>query len=134
MDLGLVVVDEEQRFGVKHKERLRQIRMLVDTLTLSATPIPRTLYLSMSGIRDTECGQLRLPKTACLSRPIVMEWSKDVIQKAIMREMARDGQVYLVHNRVESIVSMASLIQRIVPDARVAIGHGQMSERELEGS
>ncbi|MFH1739188.1 MAG: transcription-repair coupling factor [bacterium] len=131
-DLGLVIIDEEQRFGVRHKERLRQIRMLVDTLALSATPIPRTLYLSMSGIRDMSVVNTP-PKNRLPIETYVMEWSKDVIQQSILREMARDGQVYLVHNRVESIVSMASLVQRIVPEARVAIGHGQMSERELEG-
>ena len=131
-DLGLVVIDEEQRFGVRHKERLRKIRMLVDTLTLTATPIPRTLYLSMSGIRDMSVVNTP-PKNRLPIETYVMEWSKDVIEQAILREMARDGQVYLVHNRVESITSMASLVQRIVPQARIAIGHGQMSERELEG-
>jgi transcription-repair coupling factor (superfamily II helicase) len=131
-DLGLVVIDEEQRFGVRHKERLRRIRVLVDTLTLTATPIPRTLYLSMSGIRNMSIVNTP-PKNRLPIETYVMEWSKDVIQQAILREMARDGQVYLVHNRVESIASMASLVQRIVPQARIAVGHGQMSERELEG-
>ncbi len=130
--LGLVVIDEEQRFGVRHKERLRRLRMTVDTITLTATPIPRTLYLSMSGIRDMSVVNTP-PKNRLPIETYVMEWSKDVIQKAVLRELARDGQVYIVHNRVESIVSMASLIQRILPQARVAIGHGQMSERELEG-
>ncbi len=131
-NLGLVVIDEEQRFGVRHKERLRRLRMTVDTLTLTATPIPRTLYLSMSGIRDMSVVNTP-PKNRLPIETYVMEWSKEVLRKAILRELARDGQVYIVHNRVESIVSMASLIQRIVPEARVAIGHGQMSERELEG-
>ncbi len=130
-DLGLVIIDEEQRFGVRHKERLRQLRATVDTLALSATPIPRTLYLSLSGIRDISVISTP-PKNRLPIETYIMEWSKDVIEEAILRELQREGQVYFVHNRVETIVSMAALIQNIVPDARIGIGHGQMSERELE--
>ncbi len=130
-DLGLIIIDEEQRFGVKHKERLRQLRATVDTLALSATPIPRTLYLSLSGIRDISVITTP-PKNRLPIETYIMEWSKDVIEEAILREMQREGQVYFVHNRVETIVGMAAMLQQIVPEARLGIGHGQMSEHELE--
>ncbi|MDP8245359.1 MAG: transcription-repair coupling factor [Candidatus Hinthialibacter antarcticus] len=130
-DLGLVVVDEEQRFGVKHKERLRQIRKLVDTLTLTATPIPRTLYMSMSGIRNMSLMSTP-PKNRLPIETYVMEWSMDVVENAILRELSRDGQVYVVHNRIESIYQVANRIHELVPDARICVGHGQMGEHELE--
>ena len=130
-DLGLIIIDEEQRFGVKHKERLRQLRATVDTLALSATPIPRTLYLSLSGIRDISVITTP-PKNRLPIETYIMEFSKDVIEEGILRELQREGQVYFVHNRVETITGMAAMIQRIVPEARIGIGHGQMSERELE--
>ncbi|MEW6235707.1 MAG: transcription-repair coupling factor [Candidatus Omnitrophota bacterium] len=130
-DLGLVIIDEEQRFGVKHKERLRQIRKLVDTLTLTATPIPRTLYMSISGIRNMSMVSTP-PKNRLPIETYIMEWSPDVIENAILRELSRDGQVYFVHNRVESILQVANYVQEIVPQARICVGHGQMAERELE--
>ncbi|RJP20940.1 MAG: transcription-repair coupling factor [Candidatus Omnitrophota bacterium] len=130
-DLGLVIIDEEQRFGVKHKERLRQMRQLVDTLTLSATPIPRTLYMSLSGIRNMSLISTP-PKNRLPIETYVMEWSTEAIENAILRELYRDGQVYIVHNRVESILQIANYIQDLVPNARVCVGHGQMSEHELE--
>jgi len=130
-DLGLVIIDEEQRFGVKHKERLRQIRKLVDTLTLTATPIPRTLYMSISGIRNMSMVSTP-PKNRLPIETYIMEWSPEVIENAILRELSRDGQVYFVHNRVESILQVANYVQEIVPQARICVGHGQMAERELE--
>lgn len=130
-DLGLIIIDEEQRFGVKHKERLRQIRKLVDTLTLTATPIPRTLYMSLSGIRHMSLVSTP-PKNRLPIETYIMEWSNEVVENAILRELSRDGQVYFVHNRVESIYQIASMIQELVPQARVCVGHGQMGEHELE--
>jgi transcription-repair coupling factor (superfamily II helicase) len=130
-DLGLLVIDEEQRFGVKHKERLKQLRRSVDVLTLTATPIPRTLQFSLLGIRD-----MTLIKTPPRDRqPIithVLPWSDAVIEDAIQREMDRGGQVFVVHNRIETIRTLAERIQKLLPDARIAVGHGQMRERELE--
>lgn len=130
-DLGLLIIDEEQRFGVKHKERLRQMRKTVDTLILSATPIPRTLYMSVSGIRNMSLVSTP-PKNRHPIETYIMEWSNDVIESAILRELSRDGQVYIVHNKVQSITHIAKLIQDMVPQARVCVGHGQMDERELE--
>ncbi len=130
-DLGLLIIDEEQRFGVKHKERLRQMRKTVDTLILSATPIPRTLYMAVSGIRNMSLVSTP-PKNRHPIETYIMEWSSDVIESAILRELSRDGQVYFVHNKVQSIVQIAKLIQDLVPQARVCVGHGQMGERELE--
>lgn len=130
-DLGLVIIDEEQRFGVKHKERLRQIRKLVDTLTLTATPIPRTLYMSLSGIRNMSLVSTP-PKNRLPIETYIMEWSTEMITNSILRELSRDGQVYIVHNRVETIYQLASIIQELVPEARICVGHGQMSEHELE--
>ncbi len=130
-DLGLVIVDEEQRFGVTHKEKLKQLRKQVDVLTLTATPIPRTLYMSLSGIRDMSVintpPEDRLPIQTYIHR-----YDKKIIREAILREMNRGGQIYFVHNRVESIYRIADRILEIVPQARVAIGHGQMPEKELE--
>jgi transcription-repair coupling factor (superfamily II helicase) len=129
--LGLVVVDEEQHFGVSHKEKLKEIRSTVDVLTLTATPIPRTLYLSLSGIRDISV--IETPPLNRLSiRTFVMEYSEDVIREAVVRELARGGQVFFIHNRVHSIGPMAERIKKLVPEARVEIAHGQMSEQELE--
>lgn len=130
-DMGLVIVDEEQRFGVKHKERLRQMKKLVDTLTLTATPIPRTMYMSLSGIRNMSLMSTP-PKNRLPIETYVMEWSQEVVETAILREMSRDGQVYFVHNRIESIFHIANKIQEWVPHARICVGHGQMEERELE--
>jgi transcription-repair coupling factor (superfamily II helicase) len=130
-DLGLLVVDEEQRFGVAAKERLKQMRMTVDCLTLSATPIPRTLQMGLSGIRDMSVIETP-PKDRLAILTSVVKFSTDTIAAAIRQELAREGQVFLVHNRVESIYSLAHLVQRLVPEARVVVGHGQMPEAELE--
>ncbi len=130
-NLGLVVVDEEQRFGVKHKERLKQLRKMVDVLTLSATSIPRTLHFSLLGIRD-----MSLIQTPPRDRqPIithVLPWSDAIIEDALRRELDRGGQVFFVHNRVETIDTLAQRIRRLVPDARVSVAHGQMKEKQLE--
>ncbi len=130
-NLGLVIIDEEQRFGVKHKERLRQMRKLVDTITLTATPIPRTLYMSLSGIRNMSLVSTP-PKNRLPIETYIMEWSREVIENAILRELSRDGQVYFVHNRVESIMQIANYIQETVPHARICVAHGQMAEHDLE--
>ena len=130
-DLGLLVVDEEQRFGVAHKERIKQMRKRVDVLTLSATPIPRTLNMSLVGIRDMSIIETP-PKDRLSIQTNVVKFDAHVIDQAIRNELARGGQVYFVHNRVESIFSIGALIQRLVPEARVVVAHGQMGEDELE--
>jgi len=131
--LGLLVVDEEHRFGVAHKERVKQLRESVDVLALTATPIPRTLYMALSGVRD-----MSVIETAPLDRlpveTVVRRFNKAVIKEALERELERGGQVFFVHNRVQSLVSMARFIQELVPEARVIMGHGQMKERELEAT
>ena len=130
-DLGLVIVDEEQRFGVQHKEQLKNLREQVDVLTLSATPIPRTMQMAVSGVRD-----MSLIKTAPAGRrPVkvhVGEWDEDVVSAAIRLELAREGQVYYVSNRVKSIDEAVQRVTSVAPEARVGVAHGQMSERELE--
>jgi transcription-repair coupling factor (superfamily II helicase) len=130
-DLGLLVVDEEQRFGVAHKERIKQIRRKVDALTMTATPIPRTLNMSLVGIRDMSVIETP-PKDRLSIQTNVVPFDAAVIERAIRNEMARGGQVFFVHNRVESIFSIGHLLQRLVPEARIAVGHGQMGEEELE--
>jgi transcription-repair coupling factor (superfamily II helicase) len=130
-DLGLVVIDEEQRFGVRHKERLKRLRTSVDVLTMTATPIPRTLHMALSGIREisiiNEAPQGRVPIiTTCA------EQDDEVIREAILREMDRGGQVFFVHNRVQSIRHVAAHVQRLVPSARIAVAHGQLPEEQLE--
>ena len=130
-DLGLLVVDEEQRFGVAHKERIKQMRRKVDVLTLSATPIPRTLNMSLVGIRDMSIIETP-PKDRLSIQTNVVKFDSHVIAHAIRHELERGGQVYVVHNRVESIFSIGDLIQRLVPEARVVVAHGQMGEEELE--
>jgi transcription-repair coupling factor (superfamily II helicase) len=130
-DLGLLVVDEEQRFGVAHKERIKQMRKKVDVLTMTATPIPRTLNMSLVGIRDMSIIETP-PKDRLSIQTNVVKFDAPVIERAVRNELARGGQVYFVHNRVESIFSIGHLLQRLVPEARVAIGHGQMGEDELE--
>jgi transcription-repair coupling factor (superfamily II helicase) len=130
-DLGLVVIDEEQRFGVTHKERLKQMRKTVDVLTMSATPIPRTLHLSMLGLRDIS-SLTTAPQDRRSIVTEVMAYDKQRIQQAILRELNREGQVYFVHNRVHNILEQAEEIQRLVPDARIIVGHGQMAQGELE--
>lgn len=130
-DLGLLVVDEEQRFGVSHKEKIKQLRKKVDVLTMTATPIPRTLNMSLAGIRDMSVIETP-PRDRMAIQTQVVKFDQPVISRAIRHEMERGGQVYFVHNRVESIYSIASLITRLVPEARVVVGHGQMPEDELE--
>lgn len=130
-DLGLVVVDEEQRFGVRHKERLKQLKTQVDVLTLTATPIPRTLHMSMLGVRDLSVIETP-PANRFPVQTYVLEQNWSLVKDAIEREMARNGQVFYLHNRVDTIVRTAELISNLVPNARVAHAHGQMSEVELE--
>ena len=130
-DLGLLVVDEEQRFGVTHKERIKQMRRKVDVLTMSATPIPRTLNMSLVGIRDMSIIETP-PKDRLSIQTNVVKFDAHVIAHAIRHELERAGQVYFVHNRVESIFSIGDLVQRLVPEARVVVAHGQMGEDELE--
>ena len=130
-DLGLVVVDEEQRFGVAHKERLKQLKKRVDVLTLSATPIPRTLNMSLSGMRDMSLIETP-PRDRLAIQTQVVQFSETVIKAAIELELSRGGQVFFIHNRVETIETIAALVQRLVPQARLAIGHGQMNEKEME--
>lgn len=130
-DLGLLIIDEEQRFGVKHKEKLKEFRTEIDVLTLTATPIPRTLHMSLIGVRDMSV----LEEAPLERRPVqtyVLEYSEDFIKDAIHRELTRDGQVYFLHNQVRDIEEKALQIQKMVPEARVGFAHGQMSERELE--
>ena len=130
-DLGLLIVDEEQRFGVTHKERLKEMSRNVDVLTMTATPIPRTLNMSLVGLRDMSVIETP-PKDRLAIQTVVASFSESVIRRAISEEVERGGQVFFVHNRVESIYSMAKLIQKLVPNAKVVVGHGQMGERELE--
>ncbi len=130
-DLGLVIIDEEQRFGVTHKEKLKQLRTQVDVMNLTATPIPRTLHMSLIGIRDMSV----LEEAPVERKPVqtyVIEYSEDFIKDAINRELVRGGQVYFLHNQVKDIEEKAHAIQELIPKARVAFAHGQMSERELE--
>lgn len=130
-DLGLLIIDEEQRFGVTHKEKIKQMKKDVDVLTLTATPIPRTLHMSLIGIRDMSVLE-EPPHDRIPIQTYVMEYNEEMIREAIERELAREGQVYYVFNRVNQIEDMAAKIARLVPDAVVAFAHGQMSERELE--
>ena len=130
-DLGLVIIDEEQRFGVSHKEKLKQLRRLVDVLTLTATPIPRTLYMSLMGARDMSVINTP-PRDRQPIKTEFLEFSDEAIAEAILREVDRGGQIYFVHNRVQSIQAMAQLVRRAVPQIRVGIAHGQMPERVLE--
>lgn len=129
--LGLLIIDEEQRFGVSHKERIKEMKKEIDVLTLSATPIPRTLHMSMTGIRDMSI-IAEPPGDRYPVATYVMEYDDDVIREAIAKELARGGQVYYLHNRVQGIEKTALSIQKMLPEARVATAHGKMSERELE--
>jgi transcription-repair coupling factor (superfamily II helicase) len=130
-DLGLLIVDEEQRFGVSHKERLKQFRAVVDIMTLTATPIPRTLYMSLMGIRDLSI--IDTPPVDRLSiKTYVSRFSDELIREAVLRELRRGGQIFFVHNRVQSIEAMAEHLRRLVPEAKIVTGHGQMDEKELE--
>lgn len=129
--LGLLIIDEEHRFGVRHKEKLRQLKTNVETLTMTATPIPRTLHLALMGARDTS--QINTPPVDRLPiRTEIYPWSEELIRDAIMREIDREGQVFFVHNRVQSIHAVQGLVDRLVPGIRTAVAHGQMPERKLE--
>jgi transcription-repair coupling factor (superfamily II helicase) len=130
-DLGLVIVDEEQRFGVRHKERLKQLKKEVDVLTMSATPIPRTLHMSMVGLRDMSVIETP-PKDRMAIQTVVAAYDEKLVKSALEHELERGGQAYFVHNRVESIYEIAAKLQEMLPRARVIVGHGQMSEGELE--
>ncbi|MGB6830892.1 MAG: transcription-repair coupling factor [Terracidiphilus sp.] len=130
-DLGLLIVDEEQRFGVRHKERLKQMRKEIDVLAMSATPIPRTLHMSLVGLRDMSVIETP-PKDRMAIQTVVAKFDEKIVRSAVEVELERGGQVFFVHNRVESIYEIAARIQELVPGARVAVGHGQMGESELE--
>ena len=129
-DLGLLIVDEEQRFGVSHKEKIKQLRTEVDVLTLTATPIPRTLHMSLTGVRDLSTIDTP-PEERLPIKTFVGDFDEVLVRQAILRELDRNGQVYFVHNRVQGIEQMAARVRKIVPEARIAIAHGQMPEREL---
>ncbi|MBI2305251.1 MAG: transcription-repair coupling factor [Chloroflexi bacterium] len=131
-NLGLVIIDEEQRFGVAHKERLKQIRREVDVLTLTATPIPRTLYISLAGVRDMSVMETP-PDERLPIKTYVGTYSERLVREAILREMDRNGQVFFVHNRVQNIGWMTNQLRELVPEAKLAIAHGQLPEEELEG-
>ena len=130
-DLGLLVVDEEQRFGVTHKEKIKQLKTNVDVLTLTATPIPRTLHMSMLGVRDLSVIETP-PENRFPVQTYVVEHNLGLVREAAEREIARGGQVFYLYNRVEDIERRAEEISTLVPDARVSYAHGQMTERELE--
>ncbi|MFI5381456.1 MAG: transcription-repair coupling factor [Tepidisphaerales bacterium] len=130
-DLGLVVIDEEQRFGVTHKERLKQMRKTVDVLTMSATPIPRTLHMSMLGLRDIS-SLTTAPQDRRSIVTEVMSFDKNRVQAAVLRELNREGQIYFVHNRIADLYDVAQMLQGLVPDARIVVGHGQMEHDEME--
>jgi transcription-repair coupling factor (superfamily II helicase) len=130
-DLGLLVVDEEQRFGVSHKEKLKQFRQTVDVLTLSATPIPRTLQMAMTGIREMSIINTP-PADRMAIRTYLCRPEDKIIREAVHRELGRGGQVFFVHNRVQNLASYAAYIKRLVPEARVGMAHGQMAEKDLE--
>jgi len=130
-NLGLLIIDEEQSFGVVHKERLKQLRSDIDVLTMTATPIPRTLHMSLVNVRDMSVietpPQERLP-----IRTTIREYDESLIREAIIIEIDRGGQIFFVHNRVQGIQVIAQKLQRLVPEARIVVGHGQMAEDQLE--
>jgi transcription-repair coupling factor (superfamily II helicase) len=130
-DIGLLVVDEEQRFGVRHKERLKQLRQQIDVLSMSATPIPRTLHMSLVGLRDMSVIETP-PKDRMAIQTVVAKFDEKLIRTAVELELERGGQIYFVHNRVETIYELAAKIQELVPQSRVVVGHGQMGEADLE--
>jgi transcription-repair coupling factor (superfamily II helicase) len=130
-DLGVLIIDEEQRFGVTHKEKIKKFKKNIDVLTLSATPIPRTLHMSLVGVRDISVIETP-PEERYPVQTYVVEYNDQLIRDAIIRELNREGQIYFVFNRVENIKEMAAYISKLVPEAKVAIAHGQMQERELE--
>jgi transcription-repair coupling factor (superfamily II helicase) len=131
-DLGLLVVDEEQRFGVRHKERIKQLRKNVDVVTLTATPIPRTLHMSLVGLRDISIIQTP-PKDRLSIHTVVAPFSDQIVRAALQQEVGRGGQIYFIHNRIETIWRIAAHLQELLPGIRIGVGHGQMSGKELEG-
>ena len=130
-DLGLLVIDEEHRFGVRHKEKLKQLRENIDIITMSATPIPRTLYMSLSGIKDMSVINTP-PKNRLPIKTYVGEWNENMVKNAVIHELDREGQVFYLYNRVETIEEFKFHLQKLVPNARIAVGHGQMDEKQLE--
>jgi len=130
-DLGLVIIDEEQRFGVEHKERLKKIRLLVDVLTLTATPIPRTLYMSLMGIKDISIINTP-PEDRLPVYTYVGEFDQTLIKEAVKKELSRNGQVYFVHNEIDSIEKMKNKLEELIPFARIGVAHGRTSEKYLE--
>lgn len=130
-DLGLLVIDEEQRFGVQHKEKIKKLRENVDVLTLTATPIPRTLHMSLIGIRDMSVLE-EAPMDRMPIQTYVMEYQDEMVREAIVRELSRQGQVYYVYNKVKDIAEITARVQSLVPEANVAYAHGQMREHQLE--
>ena len=130
-DLGLLVIDEEHRFGVRHKEKLKQLRENIDIISMSATPIPRTLYMSLSGIKDMSVINTP-PKNRLPIKTFVGEWNENMVKNAITHELDREGQVFYLYNRVETIQEFKNQLQKIVPNARIAVGHGQMDDKQLE--
>ncbi len=130
-DLGLLIIDEEHRFGVKHKERMKELRVAVDVLTLTATPIPRTLHMALTGIRDLSAIETP-PQDRRAIETFVCKFDEFTIREALYRELQRGGQVFFVHNHVQSIYQMANMLNRLVPEARIGVAHGQLHERELE--
>src|SRR5512137_164895 len=129
-DLGLLVIDEEQRFGVRHKEALKRLRAHVDVLTLTATPIPRTLHLALSGLRELSL-VVTPPENRLAIQTTIARFEPPLVAEAVRRELARGGQVFFVHNRVRSIFRIADWLARLVPEARIGVAHGQMAEKEL---
>lgn len=130
-DLGLVIVDEEQRFGVRHKERLKELRMSVDFLTLTATPIPRTLYMALSGLRDLSIINTPPPNRLPI-RTKIIHWDDELIRESLIREMNRSGQIFFVHNRIQTIEQVARHLLEIVPELKIGVAHGRLNEHELE--
>ena len=130
-DLGLLIIDEEQRFGVTHKEKMKKMKDTIDVLTLTATPIPRTLHMSLVGIRDMSVLE-EPPNDRMPIQTYIMEYNEEMVREAIVRELSREGQVYYVYNRVHNIADITASIQNLVPEAVVSFAHGQMKEHELE--
>jgi transcription-repair coupling factor (superfamily II helicase) len=130
-NLGLLVIDEEHRFGVSHKEKLKKLRKLVDVITMTATPIPRTLYMSMMGVRDLSVISTP-PEDRLAIKTYITKFNDDIIRRAVLREIEREGQIFFVHNRVESIPAMLRYLRKLVPEAKVGVAHGQLEENDLE--
>ena len=130
-DLGLLIIDEEQRFGVKHKERLKELKANIDVLTLTATPIPRTLHMSMVGVRDLSVMETP-PTNRYPIQTYVMEEMPSIVREAVLREMKRNGQVFFLHNRIDDIDKVVSQLEELIPEAKIEYIHGRMSENQME--